>query len=72
MAARLGHVLYWLGCIIAGLIALFAVVGVYDISQHPQSANAELWGYLTMLMLAMFAVAAWLIGRACRYVLAGK
>jgi hypothetical protein len=66
MAARLGHVLYWLGCIIAGLLALFAVI----IVSEGQSRTEYTW--YTAAFVLVFAVAAWLIGRACRYVLAGK
>jgi hypothetical protein len=58
--ARLGHVLYWIGCIVAVVVLL---------------AGAAAWlapGPPAFMVLgAIAAVIAWLIGRACRYVLSG-
>jgi uncharacterized protein with PQ loop repeat len=65
MAHRIGNVLYWLGCIVAGLTALLAVF-VFFTSQNQSE------GLLVMLFVLVFAFLAWLIGRACRYVLAGR
>jgi hypothetical protein len=61
MVERLGHVLYWAGCVLAILII---VIGVY-LSWYERDA----WE----MRVITFVVAAlvWLIGRACRYVLAG-
>jgi Na+-transporting methylmalonyl-CoA/oxaloacetate decarboxylase gamma subunit len=61
MAARLGHVLGWAGDILGGLLML---TGVY-------------WGRTTdkFVMFLLFFLAGFvvfLIGRACRYVLAGE
>lgn len=65
MAARLGHVLYWLGCIVAGLFGWFAVIILSE-------EHRDKYTWYTAAFVLVFAVAAWLIGRACRYVLAGK
>jgi hypothetical protein len=42
MAARLGHVLYWLGCIVAGLIALFAVIILSERKVGPNTHGTPL------------------------------
>ncbi|HZS57602.1 MAG TPA: hypothetical protein VFA65_24590 [Bryobacteraceae bacterium] len=64
MVARLGNVLYWLGC--AAATATFAIgVGIWvtdNPSNHPGTY------FLVILLLACVP---WIIGRACRYVLAG-
>jgi hypothetical protein len=61
MAARLGD--YWFGCIVAlvtGAAALYAVA-------NPTQGTGSI-----LPVIVIFGVVAWLIGRACRYVLAGK
>lgn len=63
MAARLGNVIYWAGCGAAAL-ALFAWAAVYI--SPGEEASYWLPRYLVM------AVGAWLLGRAARYVLAGR
>ena len=56
--ARLGEILYWLGCIVAvGLIGLAAWILVAD----AQVGTAIVFGTL--------GVSAWLVGRVCRYAL---
>jgi hypothetical protein len=62
MAARLGNVLYWLGCGIAAIFALLLAAVVF-------SPGTEAFWYGTIY--AVIAVGAWLLGRACRYVLSG-
>jgi hypothetical protein len=73
MAARLGNVLYWAGCIVAVPFAFWAVV----------NSSMLLMGFLGgttlpgenmrhILISGTAALGAWLVGRACRYVLAGK
>jgi hypothetical protein len=64
MVARLGNVLYWAGtliaCLVAGLIAYAVLFGTGE-------------GDWLLPGLALFVAAAiWLIGRAARYVLAGR
>jgi drug/metabolite transporter (DMT)-like permease len=61
MLARLGIVLYWLGCLLAaGLLLL---------------AGALFWNnenYRAVVFLAALGVVCGLIGRACKYVLAAR
>lgn len=64
MAARLGNVLYWLGCIVAAVAVVYDVtLGLANNWQDPSG---------TYIRTAILAVAAWLVGRACRYVLSGS
>ena len=59
MVVRLGNVLYWAACILAALVAAFSlVVWQYD------WANLALGGAI--------GLGVWLVGRALRYVLAGR
>lgn len=65
MAARLGDVLYWVGCALAaGCLALFAWLGVDD--PRPETRT------IAFAVGAGGALMIWLFGRACRYVLAGR
>lgn len=68
MAARLGNVLYWTGCILA-LLAL--IVGTLTAVGDTADPVDYRW-YLFALFGAGPALALWLVGRACRYVLAGR
>lgn len=63
MASRLGDVLYWLGAIIASLIAL---LGFWALLNRAQGSHA--FGIPLFIAAAGF----WLVGRACRYILAGR
>ena len=66
MVARLGNVLYWLGCIIAAastFLAVFVILS-WDLKPPP---NGIVW--IVIYLAAGFA--SWLAGRAARYVLAG-
>lgn len=63
MAARLGLVIYWAGCILAGLLVLF---GMYAASVEPHGAVGIMVG------AGGAAAVAWLLGRAVRFVLAGN
>jgi hypothetical protein len=68
MGVRLGNVLYWTGCILAIVALIFgAVVHVNDPSDTSQDCVM-----LFVVLGAVPAVILWLIGRACRYVLAGR
>src|SRR5262245_58885715 len=63
MAARFGHVLGWAGDIVGGLLML---MGAY------WGAVATVDKLTTFLLLFVPGFAIFLIGRACRYVLAGE
>jgi hypothetical protein len=68
MLVRLGDVLYWLGCGIAVAVLAYGVLFVpwADLPQR----GADWW--IPYAVIGVPAVAAWLIGRACRYVLGGN
>jgi Na+-translocating ferredoxin:NAD+ oxidoreductase RnfD subunit len=70
MVARLGNVLYRTGCGIAVLAMLsffLAAFFVWDDGGYATIQQTEI-----MLYSSLVALLAWLIGRACRYVLAGR
>jgi hypothetical protein len=62
MAARLGHALYWLGCILAGLILAIDILATIAIEPHDP--------YYPYILL-LYAIIAWFAGWVCRRVLAG-
>jgi uncharacterized membrane protein len=64
MLARLGNVLYWLSCIVAGLI-----IAVYAYVTYMEPYHPDQFGMGIFVVAIAFAV--WLVGRACRYILAG-
>jgi hypothetical protein len=65
MAARLGDVLYWLGCILAVLFLPLPLLALIDfLNGHPQTVAHP--DYLIEV-----ALASWLTGRTLRYILAG-
>jgi hypothetical protein len=68
MLARLGDVLYWLGSGIAIVILAF---GAWLVLRGNLGGRPEDWWIVPAIFIG-YALAAWLIGRACRYVLAGK
>jgi hypothetical protein len=65
MLARLGNVLYWLGCILAALIIAAAIVEWFGEAQYLPN------GWVIIFEFAVFAFVVWGIGRMCRYVLSG-
>jgi hypothetical protein len=65
VAARLGNVLYWLGCGIAAIFVLLTIV----IAMSPGFFGDAIVFY--SFLSGIIAVLSWLAGRACRYVLAG-
>jgi hypothetical protein len=67
MLARLGDVLYWLGCGIAVVLLACGVI-LYAVDRDPSAGG---W-WFPYAVIGVLAVAAWLIGRACRYVLGGR
>ena len=65
MVERLGDVLYWASCVLAGLALLVAMVLAIAMVDTKDEIFVVLAGVLTFGLL-------WAIGRACRYVLAGR
>jgi hypothetical protein len=71
MAARLGNVLYWLGCLAALAFAVCAIyaaatlAGFFGGSTDP--AETEIFAE----QMTASALACWLVGRIARYLLAG-
>jgi hypothetical protein len=65
MLARLGHIGYWLGCVLA---AVALVTGVFILQHGPDQ------DYRWVVYVASIggAVVLWLLGRACKYFLAGE
>jgi hypothetical protein len=66
MMTRIGNVLYWLACIIAGLIA---ILGVYVYIMEGHSKND---GVAVTAGFFVAAFVAWLIGRAALYIFAAR
>jgi hypothetical protein len=66
MLARLGDVLYWSGCLL-GVLFVAAAVAFYNFATIKP---AEI--VLVSAVLIGLGIIVWLIGRACRYVLAGR
>ena len=64
MAARLGNVLYWVFSLIALLVAL-------DVAYWFFSGQST-WSNEDLFYFGVLVVVLWLIGRTCRYVLAGR
>ena len=65
MLARLGNVLYWTA---AALSVLIVVVGIpAGLNEAPPNAR---WSLIAVFFVIAGVV--WLLGRACRYVLAGR
>ena len=67
MLARLGNVLFWTGNAIAALMLCSAVVFLFAADRVAPGELAIVLG-----VFAAVAVAMWLLGRACRYILAGR
>jgi hypothetical protein len=64
MAARIGNVIYWFGCIIA---AFFVLAGVAEYIAEGSSRGGE--GVFILVVFLVFGFVSWLIGRALRYIL---
>ncbi len=66
MLARLGRAIYWFCCLLAAIIAAFAIAAWHDrFSTQPN-------GYTVMLVFVAAVAIIWGIGRAGRYVLSGE
>jgi hypothetical protein len=64
MAGRIGNVLYWLGCIVAGLLVLVGIAGYF--------ADSSSSAIFVLGFCFVCALVSWLIGRALLYVLAAR
>jgi hypothetical protein len=64
MVERLGHVLYALGCIAAGAVITIWLLLIWQAPDLRQT--------VVFIFAAVLAIALWLVGKACRYVLAGR
>jgi hypothetical protein len=62
--ARLGDVLYWLGCILAAIVVVWGAVFCFR-GEH--GGDPYLFS-----VVAVAAFSIWVIGRALRYILSGK
>ena len=67
MLARLGDVLYWTGCLL-GILLVAAAVAFYNLAANITPKDMT----LVLAILIGLGLIVWLIGRACRYVLAGR
>ena len=64
MAERLGKVLYWTGCAAAIVVAGFFVLA---------AVNSDIGDWWFMMAFgAACAVGCWVLGRALKYILAGR
>ncbi len=69
MIERLGNVLYWACMIVTGiLLAVAALNATWMLADTPQASNST----PHVVMALVLAAVSWLLGRACRYVLAGR
>jgi uncharacterized membrane protein len=64
MVARLGNVIYWAASILAAVVILLAAYAAFF-----GTGEGRL---LLDATLGAMGVGVWLVGRACRYVLAGR
>lgn len=64
MEERVGEVLYWIACGIAGL---FAILGVY---LFLTGRDGYAWG--SLLLCVIYAGVVWLVGRVILFALAGR
>jgi hypothetical protein len=71
MLARLGYVLYWLGCGLAAVFLVFGVGGTYV--AYSTTTGKDPWSWVAVaLSCVVLAAVCWVVGRACKYILAGK
>jgi hypothetical protein len=68
MAARLGNVLYWLGCLVA---AFFSITPLLAACNFAVGHHHRIYSDNVLAVSTGLAVGSWVIGRALRYILAG-
>jgi hypothetical protein len=64
LLARLGDVLYWLGCILAAVVVVWGALFCF------RGNSADDPYLFSVVAVAAFAI--WVIGLACRHLLSGK
>lgn len=64
MGERLGDVLYWAGCLVA-----FPILAICGYSAQYGTGDQRWW---PIGLFAAIAICVWLVGRSCRYILAGR
>jgi hypothetical protein len=69
MLARLGNVFYWMGCGLAVLAWVIAILMIYGDYAHLGPPRSDF--YFVLGLAAVTSIVIWLLGRAARYVLAG-
>jgi hypothetical protein len=62
--ARLGDVLYWVGCILAAIVVVWGAVFAF------RGDHADDPYLFSVVAVAAFSI--WVIGRALRFILSGK
>jgi hypothetical protein len=62
--ARLGDILYWIGCVLAGIVVVWGAVFCF------RADNGDDPYLFSLVAVAAFSI--WVIGRALRYILSGK
>ena len=65
MAVRLGNIIYWAGCILAVLWVAFAI-------WKEATSETPLFDHTHFYLMVGPAIVLWAVGRAARYVLAGR
>jgi hypothetical protein len=71
MSKRLGNVLYWAGCILAGLAVLFGGL-ISIVMWQSGNPNDHEMAWFPAVFASVGALITWLIGRALQYVVSGK
>jgi uncharacterized protein YaaW (UPF0174 family) len=61
---RLGHVLYWTGCGVAGLLVLACITGIIVAILNDRNVGATIGVAASVTLIP--AIISWLIGRACK------
>ena len=68
MLERLGNVIYWLGCALSAVVAIFTGYAFIMMAFYEQKWR-EMW---VLVLFGGIAVIIWVAGRAVRYILVGR
>ena len=66
MAAKIGRIIYLLGCAISTLAVIALAIVIWYLAD---AADTTRWGEILVFKLSALSVASWLIGRVARYIL---